>query len=265
MNQQETDTTQDFQGIHISRGMRLRLSNLNISIDDGNIQLPSPDISVSIDLFVYWLEISIAHLIEAEHCHKELLVAWSQDGNQGKGQWLEREFSTSLQSITAAATAVDAFYAMVRDHIQIPKEDIAAWRNNRTSRSKQISEVLRRGFLIGPNSFSTMRGHLIELYKYRDWSVHPPAGYNEPALYDELRMSTEWRFVAFRFENAKSSLAISLSLIAQLLACPKPDLNSLAEHCQGSLPLVMPLVEQWESKFAKLYERESQTPPATGN
>ena len=110
-----------------------------------------------------------------------------------------------------------------------------------------------------------MRGYLIELYKYRDWSVHPPAGYNKPVLYDELRVSIEWRFVAFRFENAKSSLGISLSLIAQLLACPKPNLNSLVEHCQGSLSLVMPLVEQWESKFGKLYERESETPLATEN
>jgi len=55
--------------------MRLRLSALSISIDrDGNVQTPPPDLSVSIDLFAYWLEIAMAHLIEAEDAHRELLA-----------------------------------------------------------------------------------------------------------------------------------------------------------------------------------------------
>lgn len=256
MSQSETDEPQGWRGIHISRGMRLRLSNISISIDrDGNVQSPPPDLSLSIDLYAYWLEIAMAHLIEAEVAHGELLKVWGHGDDQEGGRWLEREFSASLQCITSAAIAVDAFYAMTRDHIQIPEKDVEAWRTNRTSRAKQIAEVLKRGFLIGSKSFSTMRGHLIELFKWRDWSVHPPAGFDKPVRYDELRVGTEWRFVAFRFENAKNCLALSLSLIAQLLTRPKSNLHSLVEHCQGSLPLVVPLVDQWENKYGRLYER----------
>lgn len=266
MSESDTDIPQESRGIHISRGMRLRLSGLSISIDrDGNVHSPAPDLSMSIDLFAYWLEIAMAHLIGAEDAHRQLLAVWGRGDDQEGRQWLEREFSTSLQCITAAAIAVDAFYTMVRDHVHIPEKDIQAWRANRTSRPKQIAEVLRRGFLIGPKSFSTMRGHLIELFKWRDWSVHPPAGYNKPTRYDELRVGTEWRFVAFRFENAKSAFALSLSLIAQLLARPKPDLESLKEHCEGALPLVSPLVEQWESKFGQRYGRDtSEGEPSPG-
>lgn len=237
--------------------MRLRLSGIRISIDrNGNVQVPPPELSMSIDLFAYWLEIAMMHLVEAEESHRKLLVVWDAGDDREGGQLLEREFSTSLQCITASGIAVDAFYAMVRNHVQIPQKDIEAWRTNRTSRPKQIAEVLRRGFLVGPKSFSTMRKNLIELFKWRDWSVHPPAGFNKPVRYDELRVGTEWRFVAFKFENAKNAFAIALSLIAQLLARQKFDHHSLRKHCQEALPLVMPLVDQWESKYGRLYDRE---------
>ena len=258
MSHPDSNPSKEWRGIHISRGMRLRLSSLSISIDrEGNVHSPEPEVSVSIDLFAYWLEIGMVHLIAAENAHQQLLAVWGRGDDQEGGQWLEKEFSASLQCITASAIAIDAFYAMVRDHVQIPEKDIEAWRSNRTSRPKQIAEVLRRGFRIGPNRFSTMRKHLMELFKWRDWSVHPPAGFNKPVRYDELSIGTEWRFVAFRFENAKNSLALSLSLIAQLLARPKPDLDSLKEHCEAALPLISPLVEQWESKYGQLYEREA--------
>lgn len=258
MSTHKTDAPQEWRGIHITRGMRLRLSKISISIGgDGDLQQSPPKISVSIDLFVYWLEISMVHLVKAKEAHTELLAVWGRDDYKRGSQFLEREFAYSLQCITASAIAVDAFYAMVRDNVPVPEQEIDAWRTNRTSRPKQIAEVLKRGFLIGPKSFKTMRGNLIELFKWRDWTVHPPAGYDKPVRYDELLVGTEWRFVAFKFENAKNALALSLSLLAQLLARPKPNHKSLADHCQNSLPLVSPLVEQWEDMFGQLYERES--------
>jgi hypothetical protein len=237
--------------------MRLRLSEISISIGgEGKLQPSSAKISVSIDLFVYWLEISMVNLVKAKAAHIELLAVWGRNDYKIGNQFLEKEFAYSLQCITAAAISVDAFYAMVRDNVPVSEQEIDAWRTNRTSRPKQIAEVLRRGFLIGPNSFKTMRGNLIELFKWRDWSVHPPAGYDKPVRYDELLVGTEWRFVAFKFDNAKNALALSLSLLSQLLTRPKPSHKSLADHCQNSIPLVSPLVEQWEDMFGQLYERE---------
>jgi len=238
--------------------MRLQLSGLKISFDrDGKVQLTPPDFSLSLDLFAYWLKIGFTHLIQAENAHRDLLVVWEQGDNPERDQWLEKEFSASLQCVIAAAIAIDSFYAMVRNHVQIPRGDIEAWRTNRTRRPKYIAEVFKRGFLIGPKSFATMREQLVELFKWRDWATHPPARFDKPVPYDELRVGTEWRFVAFRFDNAKKSLALSLSVIAQLLLRPKSDLQSLAEHCQGSLPLINPLVTQWESKYGQLYERKT--------
>ena len=137
VNKPDADSPQDWRGIHMSRGMKLRLSGLGISIDrDGKVHSPPPDLLISIDLFAYWLEIAMTHLIESQETHRHLLTVWGRGDKQEGGQWLEREFSSSLQCITAAAIAVDAFYAMVRDQVHIPEEVIQAWRNNRTSRPK---------------------------------------------------------------------------------------------------------------------------------
>ena len=249
----------EWHGIHLVRGSRLRLSNLTFFLDeDGNIVDAAPvQVSLSLDLYVYWLRIAIDHVERAELAHERLLETWDPQAGQATA-FLEDEFSASMQAITAAAVAVDALYAVVREMLPIDQGTIDSWRSNRLSRPKQVAEVFRRAFLVGPKSFEEIRRLLIELYKWRDWCVHPPSGYRDPVRYDELKVATEWRFVAFRAENARNAVAIALSLIAQLLTRPRPKLKELAEHCEGVSPLMEPLVEEWETARGPLWQRDAE-------
>lgn len=257
----EANEKSAWRGIHLSRGMRLRLSEISFTISqDGNVESSPVDVSVSIDLYVYWLEIALKHLIQSEAAHQVLLKAWEAHDDETSGFQLESEFASSMQCVTSAVVALDSLYAVVRDYVAIPTDEIEAWRANRTSRPKQIAEVFRRSFIIGPESFTMMRNILIEFYKWRDWCVHPPAGFDKPVRYEELHVGIEWRFVAFRFENARNLLSMALSLIAQLLHKPRPEHAGLVEHCSGLLPVVMPIVDQWEERYGLLLDREKLIP-----
>jgi hypothetical protein len=239
--------------------MSLKLSGIKIVFrGDGTIEAPPVQPSVSLDMFVYWLEIALQHLLAADQAHLEVIATWERPKDEGRGRALESEFAASMQSITAAAIAVDAFYAMTKDYLRIAPEEIAAWRSNGTPRPKLIAEVIRRGYQVGPEGFKLMRDRLIDLFKWRDWSVHPPAGFKEPILYDELAVSTEWRFVAFRFHNATALVGFALSLVAQALEHPREEFQDLKKHCERSRSLLAPAVDQWETRFGRLYERDDQ-------
>jgi hypothetical protein len=59
-------SSKEWRGIHATRGMCLRLSGLELSFnDDGKIEGPPVELFVSINLFVYWFEIALEHLLGA--------------------------------------------------------------------------------------------------------------------------------------------------------------------------------------------------------
>jgi hypothetical protein len=251
------ESEDDWRGIHLTRGMNLQLSGLTFYFnDDGTVDTPDIQVRVSINLYVYWLEIAWRHLSDATAAHAALRSTWEGDDAEAKSEALEQDFAASMQCVVAAAVAVDAFYAMVRDFVPIADRTRQAWSRNRTPRPKRIAEVLRRSFKIGPNSFKAMRGYLIELFAWRDKSVHPQAGYDVPVRYDELKVATEWRFVAFRADNAKAALGIALGLIAQLVDRPQDKHEGLSEHCASARQFVAPLVAHWEAEYGQLYARD---------
>ena len=250
------------RGLYISRGMTLRLSpgGLKIRIgEDGSLEVvEGPAFEVSLDTHSYWLEIAWLHLVGAQLAHQKLLTVWNASDEKKKGRALEAEFAASLQCMVAVAVALDAFYAAVRSHITIPQAMLTSWREKRTARHAQIAEVLRRGFRIGPKTNALVRNGLKELFAWRDRSVHPGAEAARPIAYPELGVGTEWRLVAYRHENAQRAMAFGLSLIAQLLAAPKPGLLGIARYCEGALPQVLRMVRKWERRYGQLYPREQR-------
>lgn len=101
-----------------------------------------------------------------------------------------------------------------------------------------------------------MKNNIKELFRFRDSSVHPSASFATPLLNEDFHVAMEWRFVAFSSRNAKLALAISLSVLAQLLEKPRREKSELAHYCAGALALVTPLLRHWEEKYGELYSRE---------
>jgi hypothetical protein len=250
------------RGLYISRGMSLRLppGGLKIRIgEDGSLEVvEGPAFEVSLDTHSYWLDIAWSNLERSRSAHQRLLAVWNTRDERRKARALEAEFAASLQSMVAVAVALDAFYAAVRPHITIPQATLTAWRKRRTARHAQIAEVLRRSFLFGPKTGALIRNGLKELFAWRDRSVHPSAEAARPIAYPELGVGTEWRLVAYRHENAQRAMSFALSLIAQLLAAPKPNLREIARYCEGALPPAMQMVRKWERRYGQLYPREKR-------
>ncbi|MCL5886789.1 MAG: hypothetical protein M1617_00555 [Actinobacteria bacterium] len=209
-------------------------------------------------LYLYWLRIAFQHLRESKVAHGALLAASDTADNEQKIYEMDRVFVSSMQCVVAAAVAVEAFYAMTKDYIDIPPETVAKWNDNKLARPKRISEVFRQAFKLQNPRFEEMRQSLCQLFEGRDLCVHPSAGHDAPELYDELSSYTDWRVVAFRHENAKMCLGIALSTIAHLIELAPRHVPALGDHCLGYTPRVRSLVQEWESEFGSLEVRKEK-------
>ncbi len=142
---------------------------------------------------------------------------------------------------------------------------LKAWRERGTARHKQVYEVVRRGFKLGKSAMPKVLEALSEIYRFRDLAVHPDPKLAQPLTHPDLTgVGTEWRFVYFRFENAKPLVNVALSMVVQFLDAPKDRNKELKRYAQETAPMMTSLVEDSESRYGPLYPRR-RPPNAAGS
>lgn len=245
-------------GIFITKGSQISIPEGGLVIrlgPEGQLETADLTIHIALHLTTYWLEIAYNHLRSSDAAAQDVASAVNAEDDTALGQALEREFMAAMQAMAAAAIAVDALYASIKERVEVPQSTVEAWRKNRTARFKQIAEVFRLGFQIGPKSYKQLASMLRELFRFRDWAVHPPSKASAPVLRVDIGKATEWRFAAFRFENARPAVQMALSMSAQLASRPKPKFPDLVQHCAGLQQMLAPLVSEWEARYGELSPR----------
>ena len=208
-------------------------------------------VHIGLDLCPIWAQIALDHARRAQGLRGRVMAAWQGTDDSVLGDALIAEFTTSMQCIVAAGVAVDALYAAIKDRTSVPESLLDTCQRNRTARYKQVGEVLRRAFHVSPRYAVGIRAAIREIYKYRDWAVHPPAQASAPARHPALGLNTEWRFVAFSYPNAWHLTRAAISLAWQ--AANRTDVpKDLHDYCQSLRSLLAPVVSEWEASFGSL-------------
>jgi hypothetical protein len=208
-------------GVFITRGMTVSIPPDGLQVQvrpDGSLEASPLVIHVRTDVAHTWMAIARSHMTESQAARSDRIQAWESDNEQAKAAALDREAVAAMQAIMAAAIAVDAFYARIQLHVKVPEDQRKAWLRNRTARYKQVSEVIRVAGNLKPNEMKSIRKSLEELYRFRGWAVHPPQDLRAPVSHPDHNVGVEWRFVAFRADNAAAAVAVAMSLFQQLAA-----------------------------------------------
>ena len=195
-------------GIHISRGVRLRIPVGGLVIHTETSDHPRMEVTaieLQLDTCVHWLEIALEHLASSKLAHETLLTAPANSPTLGS--LLDREFKASVQATVAAATFFEALYATTveRDPRKPPDTQ------NRPTRYAVVTEQLRRSFGLRKQGTKNLRSVLKEVYRFRDQAVHPSATFTQPMLHPQLQVGVEHRFVMFSFINAKQLVRAALA------------------------------------------------------
>ena len=77
--------------------------------------------------------------------------------------------------------------------------------------------MLRRAFRVPPGKpTANLRQALQTLYRFRDMAVHPSGSSAQVVLHPDLHQGTDWRFVAFSYENAVQLVWIAVGFTHSL-------------------------------------------------
>jgi hypothetical protein len=136
-------------GVFITRGMTITIPSGGLRISFGaEAAEPTVTLHVHFDVCPTWCELAMRYLIleAAKAAAEARKIAWqmAEDtpaANDAKALALEKEFEASMQAVMAAAIAVDALYAALQGHIEIPEQPLKKWRERRTARYSQVAEV----------------------------------------------------------------------------------------------------------------------------
>lgn len=101
-----------------------------------------------------------------------------------------------------------------------------------------------------------LRDILVQIYGFRDLTVHPSGETKEAVLHPDLGVGVEWRFLSFGFTNSKEVVAGCLSIAAQLIHKPKNSHKRLLQYCEGVRPRIDAIVSEWEGRYGLLYPRK---------
>lgn len=247
-----------FGGILISRGASVRIpkDGLRISLGpDGKITGEPLRLEISLNFVGHWMRVALAQLGFCEDARNRHLAVEEKDGAV-IGPHLEDECVAGMVAIMAAATAIDAFYAALKD--RSPRvASIPVSRTGRSSRHRIVAEAIRREFRVGPNSQANVRLGLRELYKFRDWSVHPSAAFSAPVRHPDVPSLVEWRYAAFRFENSQKAVRVALSMLVQLPPLLRDKDSVVGKHVLGTQGTVDELAHDWRLRFGALLETDT--------
>jgi hypothetical protein len=178
------------KGVFITKGMTVGVpaGGLKIEFDQKGELNASLTVHVRFDVCPSWIRIALQDLESAKESCAKRKLAWAGADNDEKAATLEQEFETSMQAITAAAISIDAFYAAIQPHVDIPPHLFQQWRTKWTSRYAQIAEVVRRAYSLKEKEVTILRQNLKEIFRLRDLAVHPSGKIQTPILHRELNV-----------------------------------------------------------------------------
>ncbi|MDH2415811.1 hypothetical protein [Nocardioides sp. CER19] len=184
------------------------------------------------DMWPHWLHEALDATVAALDAN-EAVVAESNalalaeaagspvEDHQGLSDLLDVELRASMRAISAAAFAVDAFYASVQarspDH---PSREL--WRTvkedgSRTSRHAIVFETLRYHLKVRRRAASLFRPWIKELFDYRGWAVHASAKFRAVVHRVDVDRGVDWHYAAFRAENAVATMARVMAMLDSLI------------------------------------------------
>jgi hypothetical protein len=246
------ENVSEFRGVFISEGMTFTLKNLGFRIQ-GDEVIPNPvTVILSVDQAPVWLEIALSHFAECKKARELILSGNVDDKTSSSLKHMTDEYRAGMQAISAAAIAIDAFYANLKDYIDIPAATLSAWRKKGTARYKQVFEVIKIACGKAKLDQKILIQMLSDLYKFRDWAVHPAAEAKEAQYHPIFKVSTHWRCVAFRYENALAAVHIALIITHQTSKIAASTGNEkLVSYFEELQKRIDPLCSAWTELVPK--------------
>jgi hypothetical protein len=266
------------RGVRWTSGGDFALRDVTFTLsDDGEVSGPPPRVEMRTDMWPFWLEEAIDAAVLAAESADQIPTLTEQLATTADPAALEHdiddlmfaELKASMRAVTASAFAIDAFYASIKE--RSPEHpDQNKWRDQRTARYKQVAESFKYHLKINNHAAAEeFRRRISEVFRFRDWAVHPGAKFRGPEYREDRNLLVDWHFVAFRRENAIRATVQTVSMLDVLVAAldrGSDDLKRMKEYSRRKMDEILDACEAIDA-FAPIGRAEppsatEPTPPS---
>jgi hypothetical protein len=195
----------------------------------------SPRAVVQTRLLRHWVDIAL----EQEELARKARLELKRLQEEGKGLPLDAELRPSIQTVAAAAHALDAIYGEIAETV-LPLEVREKWKDraSRPGRARQINEALKCGLRVKADRWLAELDWLFE--QARDPAVHPKLR-SEPTAQHPLGFGTAPEYVLYSTESAARALTLLCDVLEACSSSAKPALDEWAKE-------VGPIAQRFEKR-----------------
>ena len=186
-----------------------------ISINEAGQTESKLILSTAYNVIPIWIKIASDNLSHAKTASINLAEMWSENSDTQKSLLIS-ELTPSMQVIIACGIALDALYDMLRPYSKLSETDRINWKNNKTGRAKQITEVIRRVYKLNGDILKDFKTSISQIIKFRDMGVHPSLELKNACSRSDISVLLDWKFCAYTYDNAKRCFESTLHMMFYL-------------------------------------------------
>jgi hypothetical protein len=94
--------------------------------------------------------------------------------------------------------------------------DIQRWKDYKTNRAVQITEVMRRVYRLDTKVLGNFSQNSSEITKYRDMAVHPSLELKRACSRPDIPVLVDWKFSTYRHSNAEQCFGSTMKMLVYL-------------------------------------------------
>jgi hypothetical protein len=118
---------------------------------------------------------------------------------------LDEEFQGSLQTISAAVFALDAFYGVIHTMITLQEWEIKARQQRGTGRATWVADAIGRASRMPNRARKAVAKNIHTAYKLRDGAVHPHFRAEEYGIHSGLNQAVPKYYIDYTWKQARLS------------------------------------------------------------
>jgi hypothetical protein len=216
--------TSGFRGVTFPEQGSFRITNFSVDFSGDEVALGSNSTyEVRTDIWQHWYDIARTHTGHARDARDRNP---GLDDPAGFGSAVVDEMRLAIVAVTAAAFSLEAFHTSVLQHL--PGVHIHA-----DSADGRVHQTLLRAFQLSNKQSKETRNDLRQLFRLRDYGVHPKAAWAVPALHEAFHNAMDPKYVTFSVENAEATTRFAHELLGYCLQHPRQKHPELVAWCDA--------------------------------
>jgi hypothetical protein len=235
-------------GFRVIRGSTLTVPDggLQLSLDkDGSPKLEFSRIQASIQTWTSWLIITFARLNDTRLARKRMAEATANDDDAAEIVALDEEFQEALQTVSAAAFAMDAFYGVIHTMIVLGESEKEARQQSDVGRATWVADAICRASRMPNMAKKTVTKNIHTMYRLRDSAVHPRFIAEEYGIHPGLNQLVPKYYTDYTLETSSCIVAAAVEAIMWVTDRPQTRNIKVNAYAPGASSLLHEIVDEF--------------------